>query len=154
MALFDFLKRKKHFFSAKEQERIVAAVKSMEQQTSGEIRIFVESKNPYEDAIDRAAEVFSNLKMEQTELRNGVLLYIAMEHKQLALFGDQGIFTVTGPEYWNKAVANMLSHFKGNNIVEGIVQCIYEVGQTLKEKFPYDPAGDKNELPDDIVFGD
>lgn len=152
MSLFPFFK-KKEFFSAEEKERIVTAIRSMEQQTSGEIRVFVESKNPFVDPIDRAAELFFKLKMEKTDHRNGVLLYIATKHHELALFGDEGIYKATGAEYWDSAVKNMISKFNGDDICEGMVQCIYQVGQTLKEKFPYNRTEDKNELPDEIVFG-
>ena len=145
--------KKKDFFSAGQKERIVAAIRSTEQQTSGEIRVYVESKNPFVDPVDRAAKIFFKLKMEKTEHRNGVLLYIATKHKELALFGDEGIYKATGAEYWNDAVKNMISLFDGDDICEGMVKCIRQVGETLKEKFPYVRTADKNELPDDIVFG-
>ena len=145
--------KKKEFFSAEQKERIVTAIRSMEHATSGEIRVFVEGKNPFMDPVDRAAEVFFKLKMEQTDQRNAVLLYIATKHKELALFGDEGIYKVTGTDYWNNAVKNMISHFNGDDVCEGMVQCIRQVGETLKEKFPYNKTDDKNELPDDIVFG-
>lgn len=152
MGIFPFFK-KKDFFSTEEKERIVTAIRSMEQQTSGEIRVYVESKNPFVAPVDRAAEIFFRLKMEKTDHRNGVLLYIATGHKELALFGDEGIYKATGAEYWDNAVKEMISKFNGNDICEGVVQCIYQVGETLKEKFPYIKTEDKNELPDDIVFG-
>lgn len=145
--------KKKDFFSADQKERIVTAIRSMEKQTSGEIRVFVESKNPFVDPVDRAAKIFFKLKMEKTDNRNGVLLYIATKHKELALFGDEGIYKATGADYWDGAVKNMISHFNGDDICEGMVQCIKQVGETLKEKFPYDKTEDKNELPDEIVFG-
>lgn len=151
--MFPFFK-KKDFFSDDQKERIVAAIRSMEQQTSGEIRVFVESKNPFMNPVDRAAQVFYKLKMDKTEHRNGVLLYIATKHRELALFGDEGIYKATGEAYWNNAVKEMTSRFDGDDICEGVVQCIRQVGETLKEKFPYNRTEDKNELPDEIVFGD
>ena len=153
MGIFSFLYKPKEFFSAKDKEQIVQAILNAERETSGEIRVYVESKNPFVNVMDRAAEVFFNLKMDRTEHRNGVLLYIAMKHKELALFGDEGIYKATGPEYWNDAVKNMISRFDGDDICEGMVHCIREVGETLKEKFPYIRTDDKNELPDKIVFG-
>lgn len=145
--------KKKAFFSDKDQEQIVQAIRMAEKETSGEIRIYVESRNAYVDAIDRAAEVFFKLKMQETEHRNAVLLYIAMKDQQLALFADEGIYQKAGKEYWDNAVNNMLSQFTKENISNGIEQCIAQIGQTLKEKFPYIPTEDKNELPDEIVFG-
>lgn len=152
MGLFPFFK-KKPFFTDAEQQRIVEAIRQCERQTSGEIRVYVESKNPYMNPLERAAEVFFGLKMEKTDDRNGVLLYLATQHREMALFGDEGICQKVGVDYWNAAVKEMVSSFSQGNLVEGMVNCIAKVGQTLKETFPYQAADDKNELPDDIVFG-
>lgn len=145
--------KKKEFFSAADKAQIVDAIRMAEKETSGEIRIYVESKNAYVDAIDRAAEVFFKLKMQHTDHRNAVLLYIAMDDHQLALFADEGIYQKAGAQYWDAAVKNMLAQFTKENISNGIEQCITQIGQTLKEKFPYIPTEDRNELPDEIVFG-
>ncbi|WP_255155774.1 TPM domain-containing protein [Ferruginibacter sp. HRS2-29] len=154
MGIFSFFsKKQKEFFSAEDKAQIVEAIRASEKTTSGEIRVFVESRNAFVDAIDRAAEVFFKLKMEKTEHRNAVLLYVAMEDHQLALFGDEGIYNAVGKEYWDEAVTNMISQFTKDNVSKGIEQCILRIGQTLKEKFPYESTTDKNELPDDIVFG-
>ena len=152
MGIFPFFK-KKEFFSAEDKAQIVEAIRLAEKETSGEIRIFVESKNAFMDPIDRAAEVFFKLKMQETEHRNAVLLYIAMKHHELALFADEGIYKKAGAEYWNNAVKNMISQFTRDNISNGIEQCVKQIGETLKEKFPYSPTDDRNELPDEIVFG-
>ena len=152
MGIFPFFK-KKEFFSAEDKAQIVEAIRLAEKETSGEIRIFVESKNAFMDPIDRAAEVFFKLKMQETEHRNAVLLYIAMKHHELALFADEGIYKKAGAEYWNNAVKNMISQFTRDNISNGIEQCVKQIGETLKEKFPYSPSDDRNELPDEIVFG-
>ncbi|MGG9971321.1 TPM domain-containing protein [Ferruginibacter sp. SUN002] len=152
MPLFPLFK-KKDFFSAEEKKQIVECIRSAERQTSGEIRVFVESKNPFVDPIDRAAEIFFKFKMRDTEHRNAVLLYIATKDKELALFADQGIYERTGAEYWNSSVQNMIASFTKENITNGLEQCILQIGQTLKEKFPYEATTDKNELPDEIIFG-
>ena len=69
------------------------------------------------------------------------------------MFGDEGIYIKAGKEYWDNAVKNMIAQFKGEHILDGIEQCISQIGQTLKETFPYEATTDKNELPDDLVFG-
>lgn len=145
--------KKKGFFTAAEKERIVNAIRAAEKETSGEVRVYVESKNPYVDPIDRAGEIFYKLKMQETDHRNGVLLYVAMKHHELALFADEGIYQKTGAAYWNDAVKQMIARFKSDDIPGGIADCVKQVGETLKEKFPYIPTEDKNELPDEIVFG-
>ena len=145
--------KKREFFSAEDKAQIVEAIRMAEKETSGEIRIYVESKNAYVDAIDRASEIFFKLKMQETIHRNAVLLYIAMDHHELALFADEGIYQKAGAEYWNASVKSMLAQFTKDNISNGIEQCIARIGETLKEKFPYIATEDKNELPDEIVFG-
>lgn len=152
MGIFPFFK-KREFFSDADKAQIVEAIRIAEKETSGEIRVYVESKNPFVDAIDRAAEIFFKLKMENTDHRNAVLLYIAMDHHELALFADEGIYQKAGAQYWDNAVKNMISQFTKHNISNGIEQCVLQIGATLKEKFPYIPTEDKNELPDEIVFG-
>ena len=152
MKISPFFKTKP-FFNAADNERVVQAIREAERQTNGEVRVYIESKNAYVDAMDRAAELFYNLKMDKTEQRNAVLLYIAHKDKEVALFGDEGIYKATGSTYWNEAVKAMLAQFKNENICEGIVQCIHTIGATLKDKFPYEKTSDKNELPDEIIFG-
>ena len=145
--------RKKSFFSPEENEKIVHAIREAERQTSGEIRIFVEAHCKYVDALDRATEIFNNLQMEKTELRNGVLFYVAIKDKQLAIFADKGIHEATGDVYWKNTVKDILSVFSKDSVVAGVTTSIYKIGEALKEHFPYDKDVDKNELPDEIIFG-
>jgi uncharacterized membrane protein len=58
-----------------------------------------------------------------------------------------------GSEYWNKLVQEMISSFNQDNYAEGISQCVIQIGQALTKYFPFDKGTDKNELPDEIVFG-
>ena len=152
MRLFPFFK-KAPLFNEDETRRIVSAIRSCEQRTSGEIRVYIEAKNPYVSPLDRAVEVFAKLKMEQTEHRNGVLLYIAYKHHELALFGDTGIYEKAGKEFWDTEVRKMIANFGDNHLPEGIIECVLNVGEVLNQAFPYIASEDKNELPDDIVFG-
>lgn len=145
--------KKKRFLSDAENKLIVEALKSTELLTSGEIRIFIESRNPLVSTMDRAMSVFFELQMEKTQQRNAVLLYIAFKDKEVALFGDVGIHQQVGNQFWNNQVEQMISLFKENNLADGIVKCLHEVGHVLVEKFPYKDGLDKNELPDEIVFG-
>jgi len=145
--------RRKEFFTDEEKQTIVDAVRIAEQRTSGEVRVFVESRCRYVNAIDRAVEIFENLKMQNTELRNATLVYVAIKDRQLAVFGDEGIHQKVGNEYWANQVMKMINAFNRDNIAEGIRQCVLNIGEALATHFPYDRNTDKNELPDDIVFG-
>jgi uncharacterized membrane protein len=143
----------RHFFSPEENQRIVSAIREAEQLTSGEIRVYIESRCRFVNPVDRAVELFYGLKMERTEQRNGVILYIAMKDHQLAIFGDEGIHQKVGKDFWNKAVQHILSEFNAAHYSDGIIHIVREVGAVLHEHFPYNSDTDKNELPDEIVFG-
>ena len=144
---------KKPFFSKEENDAIVRSIQDAERQTSGEVRVFIESRCKYVDPLDRALEIFTNLKMEETELRNGVLFYVAIKDKQLAIFADSGIHTATGDSHWKNLVQQILSVFSKDSVVAGITTSIAKIGEALKTHFPYDKEVDRNELPDEIIFG-
>jgi uncharacterized membrane protein len=148
-----FKRKPEKFFSPEENEKIVEAIRQAERITSGEVRVFVESRCRFVNPLDRATEIFYGLKMEQTDLRNGVLIYVALRDKQLAIFADQGIYEKAGKEFWNDEVRAMLSHFNKENYADGLVKVVGDTGGVLAIHFPVDTAKDKNELPDDIVFG-
>ena len=152
--MLSFLKPKQQkFFSKEEETKIVGAIHAAELQTSGEVRLYIESKNRFVDPLDRAAEIFLQLKMTETVNRNAVLVYVALKHRELAVFADEGIYAKAGQQFWNTAVHTMISEFKKDNYAEGLIEIIHKIGELLKTHFPYDVATDKNELPDDIVFG-
>jgi len=144
---------KKDFFSPAEKNQIVAAIREAEQQTSGELRIYIESRCRFVDPLDRAAEIFWILKMENTEARNAVLVYIAIKDRQLAILGDKGIHEKVGEVFWNQEVDKIISQFRRVGYADAIVKMILDIGAALKFHFPYDRKTDVNELPDDIVFG-
>src|SRR4051794_3227418 len=100
MSFFSIFRKKKQFFTPEQQQQITEAIQHGEKNTSGEVRVFVESHCKYVDAIDRAHEIFFSTKMDNTKDRNAVLLYLALKDKQLALFADEGIYQRVGQQYW------------------------------------------------------
>lgn len=148
-----FRKKAIHFFSQEDNQRIVAAIQQAERLTSGEIRIYIESRCRFVDPVDRAIELFYGLKMDKTEEHNGVLLYIAIKDHQLAIYGDEGIHKKVGTAFWNEEIKHILSEFNADHFVEGIIRMVSEVGEALQQHFPYQRDTDKNELPDEIIFG-
>ncbi len=150
--MFPFFKRKKKFFSPEEQQLIVSAIQEAESNTSGEVRVYVESRCSYMDALDRAIELFAQMGMQATEERNATLVYIAIKDHQLAVLGDEGIHQKVGSEYWNQEVMKMIRDFNRDDYAKGIAGCVKDIGQALQQFFPYTDK-DKNELSDDIEFG-
>lgn len=153
--MFGLFKSKKNpLLPEEEQRRIVEAIQTAERSTSGELRVFIESRCSYVDPMDRAKEVFFNLKMDRTEAHNAVLIYVALGDRQLALYGDEGIYKKTGGDpYWKFELDTMRRFFRDNRVAEGIASCALNIGKALTQHFPYDTDTDRNELPDEIVFG-
>lgn len=138
-------------FEKENRERIKAAIQQAENRTSGEIRVCAE-KHCSEEVLDRAAWYFDQLDMQKTAARNGVLIYIAIEDHQFAIIGDAGINAVVGEKFWDETRDTMISYFKKGVLAEGLIAGIETAGEALARHFPRQ-ANDRNELPDDIVFG-
>lgn len=139
------------FLTAEQEQTIVLAIKTAEKNTSGEIRVHIE-KSTEKPPMERALEVFYALKMNATELKNGVLIYIAVESKKFAILGDEGINKLVPENFWETEKQIILTHFKNNEFTLGLVTAIEEVGNKLKQFFPYQ-SDDTNELSDEISKG-
>jgi uncharacterized membrane protein len=149
-----FKTRADNLLSSTDKEKIMQAIQLAEKNTSGEIRVFVESYVPKKiDALQRAKDVFYKNKMNETKDHNGVLVYVAVNDKKLAIFGDQNIHDKVGIEFWYSQVQEMTGHFKKENYVNGITLVIEEIGTALSNHFPYAGSKDVNELSDDIIMG-
>jgi len=139
--------------TASDKQQLVEAIQLAEKNTSGEIRVFVESKLGKVDALTRAKEIFFKNKMNETNQRNGVLVYVAVNDKKIAIYADQGIYEKMGIEFWYTQVQEMTSHFKAMNYITGISTVVSEIGMALQNHFPFDRATDTNELSDEIMIG-
>src|SRR5690625_4003690 len=104
--------KKKAIFNEDQNKKMVEAIEDAEEMTSGEIRVYIELKCKYVDALDRAHEIFHHLKMEDTKERNGVLVYVAMKDRQFAILGDEGIHEKVGDHFWRKQRDGMRQHFQ------------------------------------------
>ena len=140
-----------NFFNKDGKEKIISAIKDAENQTSGEIRLHLESSCKG-DALERAVQIFEKLKMHETMLRNGTLIYLAVKDKKFAIFGDEGINTIVPDNFWQDVKDEMRKLFIKGEFLEGITRGIFLVGEKLKEHFPYE-EDDINELSDDISTG-
>ena len=143
-----------HPLTPAQETALVAAIKAAELQTSGEIRLHLEDKCPTPEPLDRAAQVFAELKMHRTKLRNGVLFYLAWQTRQFAVVGDAGINSAVPDDFWEDVKETVVSHFRQEQYVAGLEHGIRLVGEQLRQFFPYDAATDINELSDDISYGD
>lgn len=140
------------FLNKEEEQQILDAIKSAESMTSGEIRLHLES-SAKKTSVDRATDVFNHLQMHKTALRNGVLIYLAVDDKKFAIIGDKGINQAVPSGFWNNIKDHMQAQFKAGAFTQGIVDGIKMAGEQLASHFPHQGKDDKNELSDDISIG-
>jgi uncharacterized membrane protein len=140
-----------NFFTDDEKKKIAEAIKVAELNTSGEIRVHVEGQCKA-DVLDCAAYWFKKLKMHQTERRNGVLFYLAVNDHKFAIIGDAGINSKVPDNFWELIKEHMKSRFVQGQFADGLTEGILMAGEQLKAHFPYQD-NDTNELTDDISFG-
>jgi len=140
-----------NFFSSDQVKKIESAIKSAEENTSGEIRVHIENRCKSE-AVECATFVFRKLGMHNTELRNGVMIYVAVRDKKFAVIGDEGIHKHVPAGFWDIVRDKMLEHFKHEKFTDGICEGIAMIGVELKKYFPLAPS-DKNELSNEVTFG-
>ena len=138
----------KNFLSKKDEKAVVEAIGQAEKNTSGEIRVHIEAHTD-EDHFEHALKVFQQLEMHKTELRNGVLIYIAVNDHQFVILGDEGINNVVADDFWEETKNVMQSHFRKGEFRQGIVEAVLQAGRELKSHFPYQDD-DENELSNEI----
>ena len=139
------------FLTEEEEQEIIEAIRVAEQKTSGEIRVHIEKSSKI-DAINRTMEVFHYLKMDNTKLQNGVLIYVAVEDKNFVIYGDNGINDVVPVDFWDSTKDSMLTQFKLGNFKQGILEGIVMAGNQLATYFPWE-HGDINELSNNLSKG-
>jgi uncharacterized membrane protein len=140
------------FFTKEQQAHIREAITEAEKETSGEIRVHIET-HLSGDILDRASWIFKRIGMHQTKERNGVLFYLAVRNRKFAIIGDAGINAKVSEGFWDKIKGIMEDDFREKNFTEGLAKGILMAGNQLREQFPH-LATDVNELSDEISFGD
>ena len=140
------------FLSSDDESAVVQAIQEAEKKTSGEVRVHIEKKCPKKDPVKRAISLFQKLRMHKTDLRNGVIVYVATEDHLLAIWGDEGIHAKVGQEFWESTLITLQEDFKTNQIKNGLKKALLDIGEKLQQHFPY-KKDDKNELDDSISYG-
>lgn len=141
-------------FSQPIQKSVIEqAIADLEKKTSAELRVYVERKkaDAGRSALQQATILFQQLEMEKTALRNGVLIYLALQSKQCAIVGDQGIDQYVEADFWQRACDLIVEQAKQKQYTQGIVNAIAMIGERLAQHFPYQ-EDDKNELPNEVVI--
>lgn len=139
------------FLSHEDEQDIVEAIRIAEKHTSGEIRVHLESSTD-DDPLTHAADIFHQLGMDNTEARNGVLIYIAVEAHRFVIYGDKGIYEKVPHDFWDITRDQMQEYFKKRMFKQGIISGVLSAGEQLQKYFPWE-KDDINELPDELSRG-
>jgi uncharacterized membrane protein len=144
---------KAQFLDDQGEKEVIEAIRQAENKTSGEIRVHVEAHCPKETKPEnRSKAVFHELKMDATELHNGVLIYLAFNDQNFYIFGDDGINDKVPDDFWESTRDVMQAEFRTGDFKAGLVKGIDKAGEQLKTHFPV-ADDDINELSDEISRG-
>lgn len=141
----------KDLFSPEDMDDISGAISYAELDTSGQIRVHIED-SCVGDPRDRAREIFHKLEMENTQLRNGVLFYVAIENRKFAVLCDEGIREKAGNGFLSNTQQILLNYFREGRFIDGLYEAITYSGKELKKHFPREKNA-RNELPNEVTFG-
>lgn len=142
----------REFFTKEEEEKIESAISEAEKRTSGEIRVRIERKagRNHEKTILKA---FQDSGMEKTELRNGVMFFLALEERVFIIYGDKGINESVPKGFWEEIRDTVINGFKRGNYSDSLIKGIEMAGEKLAEYFPCE-KDDINELSNKISYSD
>ncbi|MES1980332.1 MAG: TPM domain-containing protein [Pseudomonadota bacterium] len=135
---------------------IEAAIKASEATHAGEVRFAVEGAldgMPLfrgQSSRDRAIELFSQLRVWDTEHNNGLLIYLLLADRAVEIVADRGIHAKVGTEEWGTVCRQMEAAFKHSNYASGVISGVHTVTQHLARHFPADDS--PNELPNKPVI--
>ena len=141
-------------FSEPDFVAITDAIGRAEATMSAEVRVHLERRvhrlpGQRPDALRRARRVFAHLGMHLTAEHHGVLLYLAIEDRKLAVVGDEGIHRRVGDAYWEGVRDLMVAKLREGRALDAVLAGIAEIGRVLAEHFPRRPD-DTNELSDHV----
>jgi len=143
-------------FPTRTLRAIEAAIRECEKTHAGEIRFAVESDLHLfallrgQPARERALDVFSQLRVWDTEHNNGVLIYLLLADRDVEIVADRGVHARVGAEGWEKICREMETSFRAGQFEEGVLSGIRAVGVHLARHYPAQGEG-RNELPDKPV---
>jgi len=141
-------------FPATAMTAIAKAVNESERSHMGEVRFAVEGALPWHDVLDglparyRALQIFSQLRIWDTEHNNGVLIYLLLADHDVEIVADRGVHALVGSEGWEAICHAMEAEFRQGNFEAGVLLGIARITAILQQHFPAHGRDNPNELPD------
>lgn len=144
---------KTNLLNKAEEQRLVQRIVEFERHTSVELRIHIAAKASKGGAFEDAKKVFVKLGIQNTKLRNGLLVFIAVKSHDIVCLGDDGIHQKVGQAFWQKGVELLKESFSKGDYYIGFDSMLGFFEKELKQHFP--PETDQgNELSNEISFSE
>jgi uncharacterized membrane protein len=134
----------------KERKAVIAAIGAAEAGNCGEVCVHLEKKCPLDDVLARAEQLFGRLQMHDTKDDTGVLLYVAVDDRKVAVYAGKGIHGAAADGFWQDVASAVATGFKSGAPLVGLRDALERIGDLLREHVPgSDDAGD--ELPNQVT---
>jgi uncharacterized membrane protein len=137
---------------------IQQAIAAGERTHAGQVCIAIEGALPLSDLLrgrtsrERAAQVFAHLRVWDTQLNSGVLIYVLLPDRAIEIVADRGIAARVDAQQWQAICIQMQERFAAREFERGAVEGVNAVSALLAQQFPADAASRSNELPDRPVL--
>lgn len=144
--------RRRHF-TPEVLERIAQRIAACERSHAGELMLAVEAVSPAHepDSHARALEVFGKLRVWDTPLNTGVLLYLALDRHSIELIADRGV--AASGEEWKKVCGRLRDRLRGGDFIEGVLAAVDDIEDICARHCPLPEGGDTpDELPNRPVL--
>ena len=140
-------------FNSTVLDRLEQAIRDSEPQHGAELRLVIESELDLHDLLhaitprQRAIELFSRLRVWDTEENNGVLIYVQCVDRTLEIVADRGVAAKVDQSQWDAVCVQMGVAFRAGKYEAGVLQGIADISGVLARHYPRQDGYD-NELPD------
>jgi uncharacterized membrane protein len=140
----------REFLTAREVAAVNAAVNEAERKTSAEVKVVL-ARHCWGDIKAKARRIFRDLGLDRTAQRNCVLLLFVVANREFLIYGDEGIHTKVGADFWNDIRDEMAEAFRRDECGAGIAYGVQRIGAKLAQYFPWQ-RDDVDEISDEIVY--
>lgn len=148
----------RHRFPKSALAKIEAEISKSETLHCGQLQFVIEPELHLFDLLrgttarQRALEVFSQLRIWDTEHNSGVLIYLLLAERSVEIVADRGIHASVGEQSWQSICRQMEMRFQGGEFELGVIEGIRAITRLLHQHFPANGAQNPNELPDASVI--
>lgn len=130
--------------------RVETKIAALEQLTSAEFKVIV-CAHAWFGLKRKARQLFAKHQLDKTRERNGVLILLVEKDREFLVYGDEGIHSKVGQNFWQDTSAAMMKDFKRGDFAQGLIAGLHQLADVLTIHFPARETK-ANELSNEILF--